>query len=255
MRKPYRWRRGPLPVFDSDLIKDRPEWAAKIGELTAHWNVLEASTSALFMVLLAGEDQGAFFIYYDVLKDPKRATREKIFTAIGESRRLPEWLLKQIMDLWDRVAAVESLRNEVVHAIWATIDGHDDALFVVKDRFEWLRNANAAMTCNLARNRGKSTYIVPTDLPTATEFYKYTLADLQEIVNDLLTLNADSQHLQRRLANRIFRFPVIPPEQKAESIIRHVDRENEARRTAAAELPPGQRPRLPEQPPAEYEDK
>lgn len=143
MRKPFRWRRGPLPRIDADLIKERPAWAAKIGELTANWNVLEASASGIFMVLLAGEDEAAFSIYYEVLKQPTRATREKIFTAVAKARNMPGIFMDDLAALWRDIAAVEERRNEVVHALWASIEGKPDSLFIVKSRFEWLQNSNA----------------------------------------------------------------------------------------------------------------
>ncbi len=229
MREPFRWKQGPLPVVGSDVLAGRPEWASKVGEVSAHWNVLDAATSGLFMILLAGEDEAAFFLYYEILKDPKRALREKIFSTVGEARKVPPWLMHRITDYWDRVATAQERRNEVVHALWASIEGHPDALFVVKKRFEWLRNVNAAMTCNIALAKNKSTYVVPPDLPTITEFYKYRLSDLQEIIELITNLLDESTRLQRQLANRIYRHPIEPPWTRAERIMRNLNRRNESK--------------------------
>jgi hypothetical protein len=241
VRKPYRWKRGPLPSIGRDLIKERPEWAAKIGEIAAYFNLLETTASSLFMIVLAGQDEAAFFIYYDILKgDPRRSTRERIFTKIAETRAFPkgfskDLLLSQIMDLWDDIGAVEGCRNEVVHAVWATIEGHSDTLFAVKDRLEWLINSNAALTCAIAHNRGLSDYSAPPDLPMITEFYKYSFSDLEEIVEDILAVHKRAMEMHDILANLTFEASVRPPSQIAESIIRHLDRENESRRNAVEE--------------------
>lgn len=234
MRKPYRWRRGPLPRIDADLIKERPAWAVQIGELTANWNVLEASASGIFMVLLAGEDEGAFSIYYEVLKQPTRATREKIFTAVAKARNMPDIFMDALIKLWDEIAAVEERRNEVVHALWASIEGKPDSLFIVKSRFEWLRNSNAVFTVNLARARSYTSYVVPEDLSTITEFYEYTIADIQEISAEAVALTVRVREMHDKIASRLFALPVEPPWTRAESIVRHLDRENERRRNAAA---------------------
>jgi hypothetical protein len=238
MRKLYRWKHGALPDFNRDLIKARPDWAAKIGEIAAYFTLLEATASALFMILLAGQHEAAFFIYYDLLKgDPRRSTRERIFAKIAETRELPkelpqDLLLSEIMELWDDIEAVGSCRNEVVHAIWASIEGYPDALFVVKDRLEWLTNSNAGLTCAIAHSRGLSDYSVPLGLPTITGFYKYELTDLQEIVDDILTLHKRAMEMHETLSNLTFQASVKPPWQIAENIIRRLDRENESRRNA-----------------------
>jgi len=252
MRKTYRWKRGPLPDIGRDLIKERPEWAAKIGEIAAYFNLLETTASSLFMIVLGGQDEAAFFIYYDILKgDPRRSTRERIFTKIADTRVLPQdfpkdKLLSQILELWDDIEAVEGCRNEVVHAVWATIDGHPDSLFAVKNRLEWLVNSNAALTCSIAHSKGLSDYPLPPDLPLITGFYKYEFSDLEEIVDDLLAVHKRAMDMHEILASLMFEASVRPPWQIAESIIRHLDRESESRRNAAAAQPQDPPPAPPE---------
>jgi hypothetical protein len=181
------------------------------------------------MILLAGEDEAAFFLYYEILKNPNLTTRERIFSTVGEARKLPSWLMTGIREYWRHIAAVQCQRNEVVHALWASIEGHPDALFVVKRRFEWLQNANAIMTCNIALGKGKATYTVPPNLPPVTEFYKYTLSDLQGIIDEILDLLDESTYLQRQLTNRIYRILTEPPWIRAERIVRGLNRRNESK--------------------------
>lgn len=90
------------------------------------------------------------------------------------------------------------------------------------------------------------------DLSTITEFYEYTISDIQEISADIVALTVRVREMHDKIAGRLFALPVEPPWQRAEDILRHLDRENERRRNAAARRPPGQRPRtISEQPPAD----
>ena len=122
-RRPYEYIGGPFPRIDSMLMQERADFAQKVAEVSAHWNVLETSASALFMILLAGEDDTAFTLYYEVIKQPRRTAQEQIFAAVCQSRRVPDRLLSEIMDLWDDIESVEVRRNDVIHALWAAIPG------------------------------------------------------------------------------------------------------------------------------------
>ena len=155
-RREYRHVKGrPEPDPNSDILDVRHDFAQKIGELAAHWNVLEINALGMFMILLAGEVEIAFELYYDVIKGEPSAghKREKALRIAAKSRQAPPGVLENILDFAKEVDRVRGDRNDVIHALWSSIEG-SDSLFAAKDKLEWLRNNNAVIAWNLAIRRG-----------------------------------------------------------------------------------------------------
>ena len=251
-RREYRHVKGrPEPNPNSDILDVRHDFAQKIGELAAHWNVLETNTLGVFTVVLAGEEEIAFELYYDVLKGDVGAAykRDKALRIAIESRQIAEDALERITDFMREVDAVRKERNDVLHAMWASVEG-SDSLFAAKDKIEWMRNNHAVIAYNLAIRKGLI------DAPFVTgliirDFWEYRISDLQEIIDNIKRLCYRGDVLLRRISTLCFLKPVEPPWKRAESRLRHQHLVPPSDQSAPEAQPPEM---LLDQPPSDYEE-
>lgn len=217
-RREYRHVHGrPEPNPNSDILDDRHDFAQKIGELAAHWNVLETQMLGMFMLLLGGEEEIAFELYYDVLRG-ESYQRNKALRIAATWRELPESALEQILAFAKEVDEVRKERNDIVHALWASVEG-SDSLFAAKDKLQWLRNNNAVIAWNLAIRKG----LVKGEFVTGQvirDFWEYRISDIQETIHKVFGLCNRLSHLQKRIANLCFLKHVEPPWMKAQNTLR-----------------------------------
>jgi hypothetical protein len=218
MRQPFEYRHGPRPNVDSDILQDFPEHARKIAAITAHWNLLAASMFVLFTVLLAGQDEAAFAIYYAVL-ERRENERRKAFKEIAMAKQLSKDTLKDLDTLWRDIEKVAVHRNDVVHAVWASIEGHRNAIFALRSWREWAENVNAMITVNQARAKTLTTYMPKKDLATITKFWKYKLGDLQEIIDMIVALVPRVQEMHNIVGSQVFSHRASQPWKKAEDTL------------------------------------
>jgi len=239
-RSEYWHTKGkPEPNLNSDILDVRHDFAQKIGELSAHWNVLDLNTLSTFMILLAGEEELSFELYYDVLRGESRQ-RDKALQIAATTREAPEGVLDQIRAFFKAVDKVRKDRNDVVHASWASVEG-SDSLFAAKDKTEWLRNSNAIIAWNLAIRRGDADGQIFTGLPIH-HFWEYRLSDIQEIIDEIKALCDRLHRLQRKISILCFLRPVPPPWQRAESIVRRLRTASPSEKNEPEALPLDQPP-------------
>jgi hypothetical protein len=175
----------------------------------------------LFTVLLAGQDQAAFTIYYVVLQN-RDADRRRAFTEIATAKGISEETLQEFKTISDDIKPWSDRRNEVVHGHWASIEGKPDSIFAAQSLLDWATVVDATITVNLARARGETTYVPPQGISPITRFWEFTVADLDEIVAETLALIPRVEALQRTIASQVFLRHPQEQLRKAENILRHL---------------------------------
>jgi hypothetical protein len=243
-RREYRHTKDkPEPIPNSDILDVRHDFAQKIGELAAHWNALDINMLGMFTILLAGEEELAFELYYDVLRG-ESYQRNKALRKAAKVRQIAEGVLDRIFAFSEEVDRARKERNYFVHALWASVEG-SDSLFAVKDKTEWLRNNNAIAAWNLAIRKGLVQGQMVTGL-AYFDFWEYRISDIQEIIDHVKALCDRLYSLQKKISILCFLRPVEPLWMKAGSTLRRLHL-----------VPPtaqnGPEAQLPDQPPAQPE--
>lgn len=223
VRKEFTYTEAPFPRI-ADVIVEFPEFARKVAKICEHWNVLELNMLMLFVILLGGQDEGAFTIYYDVLKG-RKFPRQQAFTKIAELRGLPDDVIKAVLKVTKTMEHVQDERDDVVHAVWARLPPLPGRLFAIKNKQEWFKNVYAVMTCSLAYERGASAFKPPDNLCTIRSFWEYTLDDFDEIYFKIEDLRVHVAGLHTLVASHVFPGQGQSPLMRAESIVHHLSGE------------------------------
>ena len=170
---PFKYKADRLKVDPKRAIRKKG-FASRLALVAALWQRVEVSFGYVFAFMLGGKETAALEIYGSLID---RNLRKQAFTAAAQDR-LPRQLLTEGVQLYERARRLSGRRNDVVHALWTTLDLRATSIFRIDERDE-LRYLH-----NMLRPEEKRDDFIF----TLTE---YTITDLDKLIEDIERFTED----------------------------------------------------------------
>jgi len=163
-------------IGDPDACAKRPELAAYIGRIAAHWSHVEWSMGILVSVILHEDARLATTVFSPVRSEP---TRFAILDAIA-TENLPPELFQEFQALRKQVKQTGGERDRIIHGCWMLAPEAPDSLIHINPR--QLIDNYAAYATVRAKGLGSAPL---KDMQKLDEFrftpLEYTMRDFQEV--------------------------------------------------------------------------
>jgi hypothetical protein len=182
MPQPIRYKKGELKVGATYLL-DRREIALRVAMIIANWADIDHSLNAAYSVMLAGKEYAALAIFENLID---RSARERAFLSVAK-QKLPSSLVDEFGMHFDKSKKVAQSRNDVAHALWATLSTRPNSILMCPRNYRSqrvYREIEAMKNINMYNN-----------IDIGVEFIEYTIKDFAYIIDRTVLVSYEINEL------------------------------------------------------------
>ena len=185
MPNPMRYKGSDLNI-DPRRAFSKPGFAEKIALIAALWQRVESRFGYAFAMMLRGQEGAAIEIYASLID---RNLRKQVFLVTAKNR-LSDELVTEAATLFDAARRLSTRRNDVVHAVWTTLERRPESILLVSPKDE-------------IRLIHKLTLDDKPDFEFS--LIEYTLKDMDSIIHDIDEFNRLGEGYMWRVARFVSR--------------------------------------------------